>query len=392
MTSTRVEASQNTAIPAPKTPTTLADAMANAQQIIDRGSADIGGLLSGDLRIASNATALPSVVDAEGTGQQAVGLASIVCRWLPVAQEFRAAAAGSPAHLRRWDRAISAASSADSLARPVCETAAYAADVRRLLEAVRDGRRAGSATPAGFANHLALLVESHEYYPGCLVSAYQLALDHRLPRTLVDDALQDLLARGVLEGSVTRAMPAGSRAAQAGHAGVVAARLREQLAAGLYPPGTLLSLSDLVVSLCATVRETNRALRQLCDEGLVVAGSRRVTDAAARLTATPRLDLPPPYAQPFTGVMITMAAGLMYMRWDLRRPVSSTSLSVAWHTLRRMAAQLLPSGDPEHLAVRRAIEAATAPWPGMPRDRVWHLACIGRALTALQDHLDEAGR
>ncbi|MEU0990656.1 hypothetical protein [Streptomyces sp. NPDC005953] len=377
------------ALPAPKAPTTLADAMAYAQHILDPDSTHSSEQLSRDLRVATNTTALPSVVDAEGAGQRAVGLARIVRRWLPAAEQFRAAAVGSPAHLRRWDRAISAASSADSLARPVSESAAYAADVRRLLEAVRDGRRAGSATPASFANHLTLLVESHEYYPGCLVSAYQLALDHRLPRTLVDDALQDLLARGVLEGSVTRPLPAGSRAAQKGHAEVITRRLRDQLAAGLYPPGSVLSRSDLATFLCATIRETNRALRHLVNEGLVVSGSGQVTDAAAHLTPTPRLDLPPPYAQHPTEARITTTAAFAPMLWDLRRPISPTDLNMSWHTLRHMAAQLLPNGDPEHLAVRRAVEAATAPWPGMARNRVWHLACIGRAIAALQRQLEE---
>ncbi|MCM2388794.1 GntR family transcriptional regulator [Streptomyces albipurpureus] len=382
------------ALPAPRTPATLADAMSHAQQFPDQGGADTGEQLPRDLRIVSNATTHSAVQDASGVGQRAVGLAQIVFRWLPVAQEFRSAAVGSPAHLRRWDHAISHVSSAGSLTRPLGETAAYAVDVRRLLEAVRDGRSAGSATPAGFANSLALLVESHEYYPGCPMSAYQLARDHRLPRSLVDDAIQDLLANGVLEGSVTRPLPAGSRATQKGHAGVVAARLRDQLAAGLYPPGTTLSLSDLATFLCATVRETNSALRQLVDEGLVVPGSGQVTEAAARLTPTPRLDPPHPYAQRPAGARITMTAGLAHMRWDLRRPISPTDLSRSWDTLRRMAAQLLPSGNPENLAVRRVMEAVTAPWPGMPRDRVWHLACLGRALAALQQHLTEteAGR
>ncbi|MCM2392028.1 hypothetical protein [Streptomyces albipurpureus] len=379
------------ALPAPRTPTTLADAMTYAQQRVDRDETASGEQLSRDLRVASNATTHFAVQDAGGVGQRAVSLARVVCRWLPAAESFRSAASGSPAHLRRWDQAISRVISAGSLSRPLDETAAYAGDVRRLLEAVRDGRRADPGSLATFARYLTFLVDSGEQYLGSRLSAYQIGCDYGLPRSLVEDAIQDLLADGVLEGGGVKAMPAGSLAAQREHAQVVSHRLREQLAAGLYPPETILSTPDLAVSLCATVRETHQALRQLAEAGLVeVSGPARVTEAATHLTTAGRLPSPNPYAHPYTPTTITTTAQQAHTRWRLRRPVSPTELAVSWLTLRHMAAQLLTEARPEDLAVRRAMEAATAPWPGNPRERVWHTACLAHTVTTLQHHLEEA--
>ncbi|MFI1013039.1 hypothetical protein [Streptomyces sp. NPDC020965] len=47
-------------------------------------------------------------------------------------------------------------------------------------------------------------------------------------------------------------------------------------------------------------------------------------------------------------------------------------------------------GGREKLAVRRAVEAITAPWPVGARNRVWHTACLALTVTALQQHLRNA--
>ncbi|MFI1886043.1 SAM-dependent methyltransferase [Streptomyces jumonjinensis] len=377
------------ALPAPRIPVTLADAMAYARELDNDDVTSSGEQLSHDLLAASYATALPAVLDAGGAGQRAVALARIVCRWLSTAESFRSAASESPAHLRRWDRALSHVNSTGSLSRPLGEATAYAGDVRRLLEAVRDGHRADGVTAAALARDLTALVSSGEHYLGCPVSAYQIARDRDLPRALVEDAVKDLLANRVLEGGIAKAMPAGSLAAQRGHAGVVTDRLRDQLAAGLYPPGSVLPLHDLAVSMCAMVRETRRALQQLADEELaeIVGPSAQVTGGAAHLTAVGRLDPPVPYALPYSPTVITATAREAHDRWRLRRPAAPSAVKESWLTLRRMASQLLQTGRPEDLAVRRAVEAITAPWPANARDRVWHTACLALTVTALQQHL-----
>ncbi len=348
-----------------------------------------------DLRAARTATTLPGT-QASDTLHHLRVLARMVHRWLPVAREYRAAAAGSPAQLRRWDRVLERAVGPDVLARPVDQLGAWAHEVHTLLETVREARRAGQVTAAVVGQTIAARVQDGEYYPGCVLSSYRIALDYGLPQAVADDAVQDLLACGVLESSGGRAAPAGSRAAREHMEKVITDRLRAQIAAGLYPPhSTLPSRRELAQVLWSVLAHVTGALRTLAGEGLVTTGPGpvRVTAAAADLPPAPR-DEPPPCATPYSSAVITRQTQDVIDRWRLRRPAPAAVVEESWDVLRQMTVQLLHhcSAPENAVVVRRAVEVARAPWPDSSWERVWHTACLARAVAALQHHVNQLDR
>ncbi|MEU3963200.1 GntR family transcriptional regulator [Streptomyces buecherae] len=283
----------------------------------------------------------------------------------------------------------------DVLARPVDQLGGWAHEVHTLLETVRDAQRAGQVTAAVVGQNIAARVQDGEYYPGCVLSSYRIALDYGLPQAVADDAVQDLLACGVLESSGGRAAPAGSRAAREHMEKVITDRLRAQIAAGLYPPhSTLPSRRELAQVLWSVLAHVTGALRTLAGEGLVTTGPGpvQVTAAAADLPPAPQ-DAPPPCALVYNSAAITRQTQEAIDRWRLRRPAPPAVVEESWAGLRQMTVQLLrPSAPGSAVVVRRAVEVVRAPWPDSSWERVWHTACLARTVAALRHHVDQLDR
>ncbi|MEU0689820.1 hypothetical protein [Streptomyces uncialis] len=382
-------------LPAPRLPTVFADAVAHAAALPPTaGDMDVSDeRLRQDLRAARYATTLSSERADGSRGRRAAVLGEAVHRWAPAARACRTHAAGSPARSRYWDEVVDGACGSGALARPLTDTAGFAHGVHRMLQAIRCTRRAGALTAAGLAAELAARVADGTYYPGCRIHPRALARMWGVPLAGAEAVLWDLVATGVLERAGAGACPAGSGAARDGHHRTVAARLRDQFAAGLHRPGTVLARPDLSAALFAADRDLTRVFQALTDEGLVIprrGGSVLVAPAARFLDRPEPLDPPAPYATPYHPAAITDTVREAVDRWRLSRPEHPHAVHDSWDTLRRMAVQLLREAGPgDAPPVRQAVDALTAPWPAGARQRVWHTACLARTIHTLQEHLTE---
>ncbi|MFJ4773971.1 hypothetical protein ACIP88_33500 [Streptomyces uncialis] len=382
-------------LPPPRFPVTCGDAVSHAAALPPAGGgSDVSDeRLQHDLRTTAYATTLSSERAGGSRGRRAAVLGEAVHRWAPVAQACRAHAAGSPAQSRYWQDVIDRACGPDALARPLTDTAGFAHGVHRMLRAVRDTRQAGGVSAADLAAELAAGIADGTYYPGCRIHPRALAHSRGVPLVTAEAAFADLLAAGVLERAGAGACPAGSRAAREGHHRAVTARLRDQFAAGLHRPGTVLVRRDVAAALFAADRDLTRAFQALTDEGLVIprrGGSVLVAPAARFLDRPERLDPPAPYAMPFHPAAVTDMVRVAVDRWRFGRPGHPHAVRESWETLRRTAVQLLREAGPcDGPPVRQAVDALTAPWPAGARDRVWHTACLARTVHTLQEHLNE---
>lgn len=200
-------------------------------------------------------------------------LSHLTTRWVPVARELRESAAASPADQARWDALITATSAG-------CTTPSFEAVVLRsqylkaLLRAIED-----SIPPrppiAEVAARITDAISQGVFLPGAVLSRKRLAAQFGESTERVRLALIDLTDAGVTEergrchvvlrSRVTDLAAQQRRTRFQRH---LAGRLRDQIAAGVYPPGSALpSQYALGRAFVTSADMVSAALHLLAAEG-----------------------------------------------------------------------------------------------------------------------------
>ncbi|MFD6464845.1 hypothetical protein [Streptomyces goshikiensis] len=233
------------------------------------------------------------------------------------------------------------------------------------------------------ASRIAEGVGSGRYAAGILLSRAAVAADLGVPAPAAAQAINALLADGTLTPFGNGATAAGGRPDRGSHAEYLAARIRDQIRFGLYPPGRPLAPVVALAQCFATgPHPIQAAVRILLAEGVIVrgAGPYLVQDTTHR-TGPARIPFPAPTGPHLdpeeTHTLIRSARS----RWQTRAYTPPETLQDQWEQLRRAAAQVL--GDREGgVLARRLREAVTLPAPDGSYLRQWHSAVVATALHA----------
>ncbi|MFJ5635123.1 hypothetical protein ACIQF5_21100 [Streptomyces goshikiensis] len=233
------------------------------------------------------------------------------------------------------------------------------------------------------ASRIAEGVGSGRYAAGILLSRAAIAADLGVPAPAAAQAINALLAEGTLTPFGNGATAAGGRPDRGSHAQYLAARIRDQISFGLYPPGRpLVPVVALAQHFATGPHPIQAAVRILLAEGTLVRGGGPylVQDTIHR-TGPARIPLPAPTGPHLdpedTHTLIRSARA----RWQTRAYTPPQTLQDQWEQLRRAAAQALGDQDGGVLA-RRLREAATLPAPDGSYLRQWHSAVVATALHA----------
>ncbi|MFK0202443.1 GntR family transcriptional regulator [Streptomyces lavendulae] len=267
-----------------------------------------------------------------------------------------------------------------------------------LLTALDDG-----PTPvADLAAKVSSAIHLCRYEPGMALVTASVAADLDAPKELTRLALAQLVGEGLLTraGSRTTVALSGSRPfPRPEH---LAARLREQIAQGIYPSGVNLpGLNELARRLNTVQPRIAEAQRLLEADGLLLRQRRRgpaVLEPARLLTSPDRLPLPDPPARRIPLHAVQMSAGAASNRWHRRAYLPPAEVHMHWQSLRDIGAQLLDTPFPNcatsgararaNARATRAMEALCAPLPDGILPGLWHTACLS---TALRDLLPPSG-
>ncbi|MEU1626461.1 GntR family transcriptional regulator [Streptomyces sp. NPDC020096] len=339
-------------------------------------------------------------------------LREITDRWLPLALERREAAVGSAADQARWDQLIAtAAPEAEAVDPSFTALVLLTGQVRELLRAIHD-----SAPPrvpiAELTERIADAIEKGTYPAGSSLPVSRLVVDlgETVPRVRL--ALSDLVTAGVAEERGRRAYVArpGSRAQCMTER--LAARLRELIAADVYPPGTVMpTRAELARTLVSALHPVSVALRLLASEGTVVlpAGQRAVVSMTARIptanSGTPqatRAECPDWAVRP---ARVHESALVVRSWWRSRVTPQPAALEYHLHQLGSVARQLVPQADSyraglplnsEHrrhvrAVIARAIWLESADLPADVELGVWHAACLATAVGDLLQLTEAVG-
>ncbi|MET8676032.1 DUF6415 family natural product biosynthesis protein [Streptomyces sp. NPDC004647] len=346
-------------------------------------------------------------------------LCEIAARWLPLARERREAATGSAADQARWDTITAAATPKTWEDGSFSGLVVQTGQVRDLLRAIQDSNPPHIPV-ADVARCIADAITDGAYPVGSSLALGRLAshLGETVPRVRL--ALSDLATAGIVEDRGGRSYvvePGGRRESTRER---LARRLREQIAAGVYPPGTALpTQADLAHSLVSALGPMADALRILAAEGTLVlrAGQRTVVDTSVRI-ATPHAEggpLPsavhpnPDDGPPASPVHIRKSTRVPKYWWKSRVSPQSDTLDYHLNQLRAFTRQLIPEADAyrsrlpvgsglrQHVrtVIARAVELDSASLPSDITLRVWHAACLATAvsdLLQLTEAADNAGQ
>ncbi|MFF0551004.1 GntR family transcriptional regulator [Streptomyces sp. NPDC004311] len=319
-------------------------------------------------------------------GHQEAAIKALTDRWIPVAELIRPEPTVSLADHCRWMNLINAART-PSAQREVPSLSARVACVRELLTAIRLALES-PLTAAQLSAVIASAVSYGVYTARGFIDVPQLVVDLGAPGWMLKLSVADLVEEGVLRPAGHRYRVASGHSLPPGREHRIAARLRAQFAAGVYPAGTRLPrVVDLALNLVTDVGPLSRALRELEWKGLVVLASRRWT-VTARVAELPP---PPPPVPPLLAAVPYSASrvretcrGAVY-QWRYRIPESG--IRDQWRELRAMAAQLLADtvarGGGIELRSARAREMATAMLPAQPEAALWHTACLAACVSDL---------
>ncbi|WP_372412678.1 GntR family transcriptional regulator [Streptomyces luteireticuli] len=220
--------------------------------------------LGADLERLRQAVSTPTASSPAAVVRAHSTLDEIAGRWKQTAHEYRAAAAGSAADQARWE-ALIASAFASTLRRhgPQYEDVVLRSfHVRALLRAVRDSAPPTSSV-ASIAARITQAVADGTYPPGSVLSPGNVARDLGERPERVQLALSDLVAAGRAETSGRRILVArlgGHRDHFVRH---LADQLVQQIAAGLYPPGTPLPPRRNLMRSFAISQPTMTAVQDL---------------------------------------------------------------------------------------------------------------------------------
>ncbi|BDH15337.1 GntR family transcriptional regulator [Streptomyces hygroscopicus] len=197
----------------------------------------------------------------------------IARHWAPFGHTRRAAANGSAAEERRWDILLARATPERSV-KCYADVVVYASAVAKLVQALHDAARPGTAVPE-VARAITAAISKGDFPVGFELRVKQVAAGLRAPVELVRAAVSSLVDSNVLERRSRRIFPAGSLEMHDALATHIADRLRAQIAAGVYARGSRLpSAKFLATTVCSDSAPVGRALRILDAEGTVHIGPR----------------------------------------------------------------------------------------------------------------------
>ncbi|MFJ7423438.1 hypothetical protein ACIQXD_33250 [Streptomyces uncialis] len=311
-------------------------------------------------------------------------------RWIPHARTLLDTAA-TPAERQRWQARIQRAD--PCLPRPctVSGVVELAGAVGDLLRAIRAARLAGlpGVRLADWIRASCARGDDGPFPPGFRIRTGTLERACGRSRQDVRDAVGALLADGFLERYGEGVFPPGSRALREARPAHIAARIRQQAAAGVHPAGrTLLPADSLARVFVVDLRPVRAAVRLLREQGFLT------PDRLLRVTPDPPGTHPsgtaPPPAEPpaplphaeFTRVLHTTVRD-----WQYRTPGTPAALRARWALLQNIASTLLttelPHADADRTPFVRAREAAGLPLPEGAWWALWQNACLAAALRPL---------
>ncbi|MFE5859712.1 hypothetical protein [Streptomyces virginiae] len=254
---------------------------------------------------------------------------------------------------------------------------------------IRQGQRARPPEPSQqtvreIASRITRGAESGRYAAGILLNRAALAADLDVPAPAAGLAIDALLADGTLQPLRNGATPAGPRPDGGSPAEYLAARIRDQIGFGLYPPGQPLAQVVALAHHFATgPHPLQAAVRILLVEGTLVRvrrGPYLVGDNTHR-TGPARIPLLSPAGHHLDAQETYTLSRSARARWRTRSYTPPETLQEQWEQLRRAAAQVL-GGEDVGLPARRLREAATLPAPDGSYLRQWHNAMVATALHA----------
>ncbi|MEU9416002.1 GntR family transcriptional regulator [Streptomyces sp. NPDC048272] len=265
-----------------------------------------------------------------------------------------------------------------------------AAAVRALLTAVADD----TPPAAEIGARITAAIRANRYQPGVSLAASVIAADLQVPVAPVRLAFTDLTTTGVLERSGQRTAVPATGEEETERAQYLAARLRSQMAYGLYPPESTLPKGPEMARIFVTNDPVVRgALGFLEMDGLIYRRPARpplVLDAAGCLSPSPRSAPHPdePVQRRFSVLQIQTSVAAAYARWHKRPYVPASEAVREWQQLRAMARQLLKNHpvppragrSPRAAAAVRAREVESAPLPETTLLALWHTACLAASV------------
>ncbi|MFD4830603.1 hypothetical protein ACFWPV_12230 [Streptomyces uncialis] len=312
-------------------------------------------------------------------------------RWTPHARTLLDAA-GTPAERQRWRARIRRADPDLPRPRTVPGVVELAGAVGELLRAVQAAPVAGAAAVRLTDRIRGSCARGDE---GLFPAGFQIrtgALERACGRSRqeVRDAVDALLADGFLERYGDGVFPPGSRVLREARPAHIAARIRQQAAAGVHPAGrTLLPSDSLARVFVVDLPPVRGAVRLLREQGFLTP-DRRLRITPDPPGTRPSGTGPPTPAEPrtpFDRGMFTEVLRTAGHDWQYRMPSTPAVLAARWALLQDIAHTLLttalPPADARHPVFLRAREAAGLPLPEGVWWALWQNACLAAALRPL---------
>ncbi|MEU9337960.1 GntR family transcriptional regulator [Streptomyces sp. NPDC048290] len=322
-------------------------------------------------------------VAAAGLARHTTTMRTVLDHWVPVAQNCRATEAGSRSAAARWDTLLAQAADPPHPTAPADAVFAFNTTVRELLRAINRYAARGPSI-AEITDHLTTQIRSGHCPAGSALSPDRAAKALGVPRERVKDAVGDLIAAGVLERRGVRVFVRVPGDGPRVQARCIAGRLTAQIAAGLYPPGTLLPrVHDLAQRFLCQAPLINTAVRLLTDSGLLHLtdrGRAQVQNAALALPAPARAPALPPAPHPPGTHPHPDLLSEVRSQWRHHTPVTAGTIDSQWAQLRHRASQTATHRDTDG-PCRFLTELASAPLPDPQWLRPWHLAILATALS-----------
>ncbi|MCP9213127.1 GntR family transcriptional regulator [Streptomyces sp. NEAU-Y11] len=318
-------------------------------------------------------------------------LRRIARHWAPFGHIRRAAADGFASEEQRWDILLACAEPERSVEESYAAVVVYACAVRELVQALDDATR---ASVPDVARAITTILAGGAYPVGWCLRLRDVAADVTAPVATVKLAVNALVDRGVLERRGQRIFPAGSREVHDALAPRIADRIRAQIAAGIYAPGSRLPRAGFLArAFCSDFALIRRAVRILATEGLVRVSPRctEVLESARVLAGRGEIRQDHGERAPHLHRDIIVATcRTAYEQWRHRSPVPEEVLHGRWQDLRSIAGQLLaavpppaPDATQDLAALGRAADLASAPLPDKPWLQQWHTACLATAISSI---------
>lgn len=342
--------------------------------------------LRDDLRVLRRVISHPNQSSPAAVARNLDMARHIARHWAPVAHARRAAADGLLSEEQRWDALLACADPERAMELSYAAVVVYAGSVRELVQALHEDIRLGTTVPE-VSRAITAAISQGEFPVGRELRVKQVATALRAPVETVRTAVDNLLGSGALEKRSRRIFPAGSLVL-ATH---IADRLRAQIAAGIYMPGSRLpGIKVLASTFYCDYALVRQVLRILAAEGVVLVASREVLQAAAPLLSRP-VPTPPHHDERtfrFSRDTIVATCRAAHEQWRRRSPAPEELLHARWEDLRFMAGQLLaaapnpaPDATQDLADLARTAELASARLPDKPWLQQWHTACLAKEVS-----------